>query len=242
MADKILSLESIKKCLEKIKELLGKKADVGRVNNPYDFNDVNINAGFYRFGDNIKNGPTGMFTDGNMIVVRDNGKDTLAKCVIPFIKSETKIAIKWGNKNAFSANPWYYFHGSTSPNIPVLKKKTLASVTTDEFGNYTTNFSNIIPLFCYTLDRIDDHSITCIITHASENRILITFSNLVTGNKHASKEIKNVTLYYLEIPEGYEIPEATTASSDETEDDEGFSPQSYSTPETKQFHGESLYE
>ena len=64
----------------------------------------------------------------------------------------------------------------------------------------------------------------------------------VADNKIIANEEVSFVVYYLEIPSGYTIPENIIASSDEAENDEGFSPQSSAAPETKQFHGESLYE
>ena len=191
MADKILSLESIKKCLEKIKELLSTKVSV--VEQPKENNSVKLQLG-------------------------DNGTEL-------------------------------YFHGSTSPKIPVLKKKTVTGETSEN-GNLLLSpltTANAIVLAVIDVNGIDTHALFCspytIITGA-------WIAHIVSDNSPWNAVIKrtvNCVVYYLEILSGYSIPEDTApASSDEPEDDEGLSPQSYTAyekpSETKQFHGESLYE
>lgn len=114
-----------------------------------------------------------------------------------------------------------------NPNIPVLKKRRFSNITTDQFGHYNTYITSGIPIACYSDDVIaveneQGDSIVCIPFVSRTRNIVIDFTNIRTRDRYVNTSINNITLYYLGIPSGYDIPEdTTTASSDETEDDIG---------------------
>lgn len=251
MADKILSLASIKKCLENIKSWASEKfttletmagATQSQVNSQadelkkcvkryppqtVDFNKL-TDAGFYRIQNDNTNAPTGINIDyGNATVVKgyDNA-DTVAQIVFPYAKDVNTFSARFGglddaDVSFIEKQPWLYFHGSTSPNIPVLKKKTITG-TTNYGGNVRFSESPII-LSAYS-DALFENVYSYICTpwiNASGMgyiRIVNSKTNEVVSNTDFS-----LIVYYLEIPQDYEFPD-TMQASDEPEDDTGLSP------------------
>lgn len=237
-----VSLDGVKKVLEKIKELLNKKADKTALTsyvNTYDYNKLTVDAnsltqpGFYRVGSTTENVPEGNNTNfknwGNLITIHCGNLDTLAQ--IYFSSRNTTIspmfAARWGMTSEYKTNPWLYFHGSTSPNIPVLKKKTITGETSVN-GNlslYPLTKANAIVLAVIEVENINYASLVCSAYVGNSGAwIAHVISDLDPFSEFKQQEM-TVTVYYLEIPSGYQIPDTTPVSSDESLDDSELSPQ-----------------
>lgn len=207
-----------------------------------DFNEL-LDPGFYGSSSDNSNGPSINHNYCNSIVVRAvNDADTLAQIVFPYLKNLNCFSIRWGatgdGPNKIPTNPWLYFHGSTSPNIPVLKKKTITGTTSGN-GNLrlsTLTKGNAIVLAVTEVENINIASLVCS-AYINGNGYWCAHIISDTSSYSVFKEQEmTIIVYYLEIPNDYEIPEATTASSDETEDDEGIAPQaSYTNEESANY-------
>ena len=137
------------------------------------------------------------------------------------------FAARWGMTSEYKTNPWLYFHGSTSPNIPVLKKKTITGETSVN-GNlslYPLTKANAIVLAVIEVENINYASLVCSAYVGNSGAwIAHVISDLDPFSEFKQQEM-TVTVYYLEIPSGYQIPDTTPVSSDESLDDSELSPQ-----------------
>ena len=233
MTDKILSLASIKKCLEKVKDWAARKLNdcyrnKGDFSKP-DMNDL-VNLGFYRYHGGITNGPDALnstIDDYGLISIISN-KDYISQLVFSLkSRNNQTICHRTGTTETITDKPWLYFHGSTSPNIPVLKKKIITNITSDVNGCYVIpNFSPSNAIVLHAGSNLSYNSYVIrphVFMSNNSNAWLIQFFSLI-DNTIIKGRVGDVTIFYLEIPSDYEIPEDTT-SSDEPEDDEGLAPQ-----------------
>lgn len=241
MADKILSLDSVKKCLENVKNWVSKNLD--KCVKTFTGNNSDINEfttpGFHRLGTNANvpaGGVEGFNKWGNLVVVKSPEADTLAQ--LYFSSRNTNqtqcFAARWGGEeknqvNTFTAGQWLYFHGSTSPNIPVLKrivsKKTTTSTGNISLAYFSINIHNSIVLSAAPTKTVPGASPILLPYINGNGDWYLHVIGDVVDNKTITNEEVSFVVYYLEVPSGYRIPENTIASSDETEDDEGLSPQ-----------------
>lgn len=217
-------------------EELAKKADKTELdvcvkqhtlqNTDVDFDNLTT-AGFYRLGKNNTNGPTGdVITDGNAMVVRSGNSDNLAQLVFPYFKY-TGFSYRAGTtidgNQKLGKQPWLYFHGSTSPNIPVLKKKIINDTTNSVGGlsfGFKINDAIVLAVYMNSCEKVTTAYPEVYNNYSSGSttvgvRIINYNTNEVVSNTNVS-----LIVYYLEIPQDYEFPD-TTQASDEPEDDIG---------------------
>lgn len=187
-----------------------------------DFNTLTT-SGFYALYTSNQNGPAFIYDYGTAAVIRGYGdtEKTLAQMVFPFHNYDSTYAIRVGSvaedNNHISKSPWLYFHGSTSPNIPVLKKKTITG-TTSSTGNIPFSESPII-LSAYSDVLVEErYSYICIPWINASGTGYIRIVNSKTNDLVIEGSVGNLTVYYLEIPSDYTIPNVTPAY-DESEDD-----------------------
>ena len=245
-----VSLDIIRKCLEKVKSWASKKFD-DCYSNKGDFEkpDTNnlVNLGFYRYHGGITNGPDVLSStsDNYGLISTISNKDYISQLVFSLNnRNNQMICYRSGITKNIADKQWLYFHGSTSPNIPVLKKKTITG-NTDKTGNIRFSESPII-LSAYSNASFENmYSYICIPWINSSGKGYIRIVNSKTNDLVIEDSVGNLTVYYLEIPSGYEIPDTTTASLDEPEDDTGFSPQTNENSlneNFKQFKGDLINE
>lgn len=126
-----------------------------------------------------------------------------------------------------ASHSWLYFHGSTSPNIPVLKKKTVTG-TTSVNGNLILSpltKANAIVLAVIEVENINNASLVCSAYTGSAGNWLAHVISDGSPFSVFKEQNMTVTVYYLEIPSGYQIPDTTPTSSNEPLDDSELSPQ-----------------
>ena len=153
--------------------------------------------------------------------------------------------------NAQTDDAYYPYAPTTNDRLSVLegliKKKTITGTTTVN-GNLSLSpltKANAIVLAVTEVENINNASLVfSVYTSGGAIWYAHVISDTSPHPEFAQQDMA-VIVYYLEIPQGYEIPDTTSASSDEPEDDEGLSPQTNENSlneNFKQFKGDLINE
>ena len=246
-----VSLDIIRKCLEKIKNWVsGELANTikSKASGNQDFNELTT-AGFYRVGEANTNAPTGGFSLypkwGNVVTIRGGTADTL--CQLYFSsKPCSYFSARWGGTtiDPYSEQPWLYFHGSESPIIPTLGKRVHTNYSILESGFAATELDeNYIIVGVNVVSEDSENDLIGIPFISKQLKKWYIDVREPRTNNHTSGKI-TLTIYYLNI-KGYDIKTETISYNSKQLNDEGLAPQTNENSlneNFKQFKGDLINE